>query len=281
MATVPPPKQLDPSASLAALYGSKLRRLRRRAGLTQPKLAAKVPISHSRIAQYELGKESPSQKVNARLDEILGADGELIDMWEAIENTPFPDWLQKYFEYEAKATAMHKYLAHHIPGLLQTETYARQVMGQAQPWLSEDELKVKVQGRLDRQKLLSRPDPPLLWSVLDESVLRRPVGGPAAMRDQLLHVLEAAKAPNVEVQVLPFTSGCYSIMGGSVTVLSFSAMPDMVYFEGDFFGRMVRDRVSVARHSHRYDLVHAAALAPSASIALIEQVVEEYDACAR
>ncbi|MER5782921.1 DUF5753 domain-containing protein [Streptomyces mobaraensis] len=279
MATVPAPKELDPSASLAALYGAKLRKLRRRARLSQRKLGAKVPISHSRIAQYELGKEVPSDKVNRRLDEILEADGDLIELLEHVKKAPVPDVPLKFFDLEAKAIAMHKYLAHHIPGLLQTATYAREVIACAQPWLSEKEVETRVAKRVGRRHLLAKPDPPLLWSVLDESVIRRPVGGPVTMRDQLLHVLEAVKAPNVEVQVLPFAAGCHPLMGGSLTMMSFASEPDLAYFEADLYGQVVKDRAAVAQHSHRYDLVHAAALPPGPSIALIEQLVEEYDAC--
>ncbi|MGI5337234.1 helix-turn-helix domain-containing protein [Streptomyces sp. CA-181903] len=276
---MPPPKQLDPFRSLPALYGSKLRRLRRRAGWTQRQLGGKVPIAHSRIAQFELGKEVPSKKVSDRLDELLGADGDLIELREYIERAPIPDWFRKYLEYEAKAIAMHKYLAHSIPGLLQTEAYARELMGRGQPWLSKGELDAKVAARLGRQKILRRADPPLLWVVLDEAVVRRPVGGPAVMRDQLLHVLDAAKAPSVEVQVLPFSAGCHSAMGGSLTLLSFRNAPRMAYLEGGLQGQLVRDGMTVARHSHRYDLVRAAALPIGPSIAMIERIVEEYDAC--
>ncbi|WP_312018644.1 helix-turn-helix transcriptional regulator [Streptomyces sp. I05A-00742] len=277
---MPAPKELDPLASLPALYGSKLRKLRLRAGLTQKQLGAKVPIAHSRIAQFELGKEVPHEDISTRLDELLGAEGELIALREHIKRAPVTDVFLKFFDFEAKATAMHKYMAHHVPGLLQTETYAREVIGSAQPWLSAEELAAKVATRMGRQRLLVKSDAPLLWSVLDESVIRRPVGGPAAMRDQLLRVLEAAKTPNVEVQVLPFGAGCHPLMGGSLTLLSFKNAPNMAYLEGDLYGHLVNDSAAVARHAHRYDLVHAAALHPDPSIAMIERLVEEYDKCA-
>ncbi|MBH1936414.1 helix-turn-helix transcriptional regulator [Streptomyces sp. AV19] len=277
---MPAPKGLDPSASLAALYGAKLRKLRIRAGWTQRELGDKVPIAHSRIAQFELGKEVPHPKVSDRLDELLGAGGDLKDLREAIEKAPYVDWAVKYIEYEAKAIAMHKYLSQSIPGLLQIEAYAREVIGHAQPWLTAVEIDLKVAARLDRQKLLARSDPPLLWAVLDEAVLRRPVGGPAVMREQLLRVLEAARKPKVEVQVLPFSAGGHASMGGSLTMLSFKARPDVAYLEGGALGELVRDRATVARHSHWYHSVHAMALPMGPSVKLIEQLAEDYGKCA-
>ncbi|MFK0115788.1 Scr1 family TA system antitoxin-like transcriptional regulator [Streptomyces sp. NPDC090994] len=277
---MPAPKDLDPSTSLAALYGKKLRKLRVQAGLTQRRLGALIPIAHSRIAQYELGKEIPSEKVNAKLDVILRADGDLVDLWDHIRRTPIPDWARKYVDYEAKANAMHKYMAHTVPGLLQTERYAREVLRLGQPWCTAEEIEESVAARLGRQALLRRARPPLLWVVLDESVIRRPVGGPVVMREQLAVVLEAAARPNIEVQLLPFAAGAHSALDGSLTLLSFASAPDVAYLEGGRSGELVEDRSMVARHSYCYDLLHAQALPPEASAVLIRQAMEEYETCA-
>jgi len=277
---VPAPKELDPSASLAALYGAKLRKLRARAGWTQRELGDKVPIAHSRIAQFELGKETPPEDVSAKLDELLTADGDLTDLWGHIKRTPYPDWARKFMEYEGQANAMHKYMAHSVPGLLQTEAYAREVLRLGQPWCTQEEIDEKVAARISRQDLLRCARPPLLWVVLDEAVIRRPVGGDAVMRDQLARVIEAAATPRVEVQVLAFESGGHSAMGGSLTLLSFENAPDVAYLEAGHSGELVEDRAMVARHSYRYDLVHARALPPEASTALIQQAMEDFGRCA-
>lgn len=276
---MPAPKELDPSASLASLYGAKLRKLRIRAGWTQRELGDKIPVHHSLIAKYELGNETPSKYISDLLDEILGADGDLSDLWVHVDRFPPTDAFRMYKEYEAKATAVHKYLAHTVPGLLQTESYAREVMRQALPWCTADEVEEKVAARLARKSILECPVPPLYWVVLDESVIRRPVGGPSVMREQLGHLLKVSEAPNVEVQVLPFAAGGHASMGESVTLLSFDSGPDMAYFEGVALTGLVRDRRAVARHSHRYHLVHAAALPPNASSTFIQEAMEEFDAC--
>ncbi|MEU1308701.1 helix-turn-helix transcriptional regulator [Streptomyces cinnamoneus] len=276
---MPAPKELDPSKSLAALYGAKLRKLRVRAGWTQRELGDKIPIAHSRIAQFELGKETPTRDVSDQLDKLLRADGDLSDLWGHLQRFPFPDSMRKHIECEAKATAIHKYLSHCVPGLLQTEAYAREVMRAGQPWCAADEIEEKVAARLARSRVLVKADPPLLWVVLDEAVIRRPIGGPSVIREQLAYLLEVSAAPNIELQVLPFAVGAHSALGGSLTLFSFDNAPDVVYLEGDVRGELVKDRRAVARHSHRYDLVHASALSPAASTDWLEKAMEEFGTC--
>ncbi|MGW1200761.1 helix-turn-helix domain-containing protein [Streptomyces sp. NPDC002536] len=254
-----------------------MRKLRIRAGWTQRQLGDMIPIAHSRIAQYELGNEIPTKDVSDQLDKLLGADGDLRDLWDHIKRFPPTDAYRKYKDYEARAAAIHKYLAHCVPGLLQTPAYARELMRHALPWCGPGEIEEKVAARMARQAVLARDVPPLLWAVLDEAVIRRWVGGAAVMREQLGRLLEAAASPNVEVQVLPFAAGCHAAMGGSVTVLSFDNSPDVVYLEGSpSLTGIVRDRREVAQHSYRYHLVHAAALSTTASIKHIEMAMEEF-----
>ncbi|MEV5506457.1 helix-turn-helix domain-containing protein [Streptomyces orinoci] len=276
--------KLDPSASLACLYGVKLRKLRLRVGWTQRQLASRVHTTHSRIAQYELGNEVPTEDVSKLLDEALDADGDLHDLWEHVEKGPVNNWrkpfpTERLRDYQAKSTVMRQYLAHCIPGLLQTEAYARELFLVGQPWCTADEIEQQVTYRMNRQTILTRPDPPLLWVVLDEAVVRRAVGTPMVMREQLERLIEAAKAPNIEVQILPFAAGGHPAMGGSMTLMSFEHGPDVVYLEGGSFGKLVTDKASVVRHCHKYGLLQAAALAPQESIPFLEQVVEELSAC--
>ncbi|MEU1824544.1 helix-turn-helix transcriptional regulator [Streptomyces abikoensis] len=274
---MPAPKELDPSSSLPALYGTKLRKLRERAGWTQKELAEKVFLSHSRIAQFELGKEIPAAEVSEMLDEVLGADGDLHDLWAHLQRLPPSDAFRKYKEYEAKATAIHQYQAHCVPGLLQTEAYAREIMSHALPWASAEEVDEWVAARIARSGVLGKEVPPLLWVVLDEAVIRRLVGGPSVMGAQMAHLLKMSREPHIEIQLLPYAAGTHAAMGGSLTVLSFGTAPDVVYLEGGLsLTAMVKDRKAVARHSHRYDLVHALALPPAESRRWIEKAMEEF-----
>ncbi len=277
---MPAPKELDPSGSLSALCGAKLRKLRIRAGLTQRELGVKVHLTHSRIAQFELGKETPPQDVADRLDQVLDADGDLSELCAHLQRFPPTDAYRKYKQYEAKAVALHMYLPQCVPGLLQTEAYARELMRQALPWCTAEEIEERVAARLARRGVLTKENPPLLWAVLDEAVIRRPVGGPFAMREQLAHLLQSCGALNIELQVLPFSSGCHAAMGGSVTVMAFRNAPDLVYLEGGpGLTEMVSDRRKVAEQSRMYHRVHAAALPPAATVEWLEKAIEEYDRC--
>ncbi|WP_372409033.1 helix-turn-helix transcriptional regulator [Streptomyces luteireticuli] len=255
-----------------------MRKRRLRAGWTQRELGEKVHLSHGRIAQIELGNEVPAEDVSKRLDEVLGAEGELHELWMHVERIPLKGWMQNYIDCEARAVAMHKYLAYWLPGLLQTEAYARELMSAYYPWYSPDEIQKQVERRLARQSILTRPEPPFLWMVLDEAILRRPVGGPAVMYEQLARLVNSAQAPNVKVQVLPFAVGVHAALGCSLTLLAFERGPDVAYLEGSDTGSLVRDRASVLRYSHRYDHVHAAALPPDDSIALLERTMKEFSA---
>ena len=273
---MPAPKKLDPSASLTALYGAKLRKLRLRAGWTQRELGARVHLAHSRIAQFELGKETPAEEISQALDAVLKADGDLHDLWTHARRTPFPDWARKLVEYQTKATAIHHYTAHVIPGLLQTRAYALELLRFGMPWCRDTELEEQVAARLNRQRLLQRPSPPLLWVILDEAVLRRPVGGPAVMREQLAQVLACSEQPHIQVQVLPFSAGTHSALGGSLMLLSFEKTGDVAYLEGAASGELVEDSTRVAQHSYRFDIVQSLALPPAASTVLIREAMESY-----
>ncbi|MGW0560158.1 helix-turn-helix domain-containing protein [Streptomyces sp. NPDC003016] len=277
---MPAPKELDPSTSLAALYGAKLRKFRLRAGWTQRELGDQVPIAHNRIAQFELGKETPPEDIDRKLDELLGADGDLTDLWGHVKRTPFPDWVRTFMAYEARAARMFKYMAHAVPGLLQTEAYARALLRISRPRDTDAQVEVLVAARLERQAILAGGSPPLLWCILDEAVICRPVGGPAVMRDQLDHLLRMARTPHVVVQVLPFDKGEHPVMGGSLTLLGFDRRPDVAYMESSHSGQLVEASEGVAEYALAYDLLQAKALPPDESLAVIRSVREGYSGCA-
>ncbi len=236
---MPAPKELDPSSSLAALYGAKLRKLRSRAGWTQRELGDKVPVAHSRIAQFELGNETPPRDVSAKLDELLGADGDLTDLWEHVRRTPFPDWARAFVAYESRAKRMRKF-SQMIPGLAQTEAYARAVLRSGQIY-DDGDPEVKVAARLDRQAILERPDPPWVWMVLDEAVLHRVVGSRSVMREQLARLRPWRADLACHMQILPFENADPAAMGRSSTLLLLPDGHEVAYEEGIISGRSSRN----------------------------------------
>jgi transcriptional regulator with XRE-family HTH domain len=279
------PKELDPTVSLAALLGKKVRKHRERLGWTQREVGNRLNYSHNRIAQVELGTDPPTWDMCVALDAVLGANGELTELWEHMvrerAREDFPDWVQKYVLLEAKATKIYRYSPQIVPGLLQTEAYARAALRKGLPRAPQEEIEEKVAARMSRQRLLRKAPPPLLWAVLDEAVIRRPVGGPHTMHDQLARIVEAAHAPDVTVQVMPFDRGEYAIMGGSLTLLSFADGPDMAYLEGIGPGVLVEQPDQVTEHSLTYDLAQVQALPPDDSLALIKTAMEECYTCTR
>ncbi|MEU2855132.1 helix-turn-helix transcriptional regulator [Streptomyces syringium] len=275
---MPAPKELDPTTSIAALYGNKVRKLRLRAGWTQRELGEKVHVTHSRIAKIELGTESPPRQLSNALDEALGADGDLCDLWPHIGHTPmFPYWSGQFFKYEAKATRIHTF-SQMVPGVAQTEEFMRALFG-AWQYDTVSDLEEKVSIRLGRQARLDAPNPPWLWIILDEAVLYRVVGGHAVMGRQLAHLLALTERPRVHVQVLPYESAEPITMGGSMTILTLPTRDEVMYLEGIRSGGIVEEPEDVAKYMAAYDRMQASALSPAASAALIRKTMEEHYPC--
>ncbi len=276
---MPAPKELDPSASLAALYGMKVRKLRLRAGWTQRELGEKVHVTHSRIAKIETGVESLPRQLSDALDEVLGADGDLSELWEHLGYTPpYPNWSRRFFEYESKATRMHKY-SQIVPGLAQTEEYVR-AMFRAGEIYGVGDMESMVATRLGRQAILDAPSPPWLWIILDEAAILRIIGNRKVMREQLAHLLALAERPRIHVQVLPFDNTDPAAVPGSLTLLTLPKGGEVVYTEGIRAGDLIDEPEEVAKYAAVYDRVQANALSPSASADLIRKVMEEHYPCA-
>ncbi|MEU1666030.1 helix-turn-helix transcriptional regulator [Streptomyces sparsogenes] len=260
---------------MAALFGSRVRKLRMAAGLTQAELGAKAHVVASRITQIEraLGAK-PTFELTQVLDTILGADNLLIDMWPYVYREAFPDWSRAFMAYSQRAVSIRQYAAHVVPGLLQTEDYARAVLSLDILLSSEEQLEERVTARLSRQKRLDSQDRPELWVVLDEAVLRRPVGGEAIMRTQLAQLLKAARERHITVQVLPFDHGEHEQMGGSLTVLTLPDGTEVAYKEGADFGQLFEEPSDVERLAVTYDRLRAVSLPPFMSLDMIRSVME-------
>ncbi len=267
---------IDPSTSMAALFGSRVRRLRTAAGLTQAELGAAVHVVSTRITQIERASGArPTRELARALDAALVADELLVELWPYVYREAFPDWSRKFMTYSERAVVIRQYAAHVVPGLLQTEDYARAVLSVGRTLGSKEQLEERVTARLGRQERLNASDRPELWVVLDEAVLRRPVGGPEVMREQLERLLDAAAERQVTVQVLPFDQGEHDVMGGSLTVLTMPDDSEAAYTEGAHYGQLVEDPDEVRSFALTYDRLRAAALPPLMSLDMIRSVMED------
>ncbi|OSP43680.1 transcriptional regulator [Streptomyces sp. 13-12-16] len=261
---------------MAALFGTRVRRLRTAAGLTQAELGARTHVVGTRITQIERASGAkPTLELARALDAALGAEDLLVELWPYVYREAFPDWSRKFMEYAERAVDVREYAAHVVPGLLQTEAYARAVLKVGRTLASEEQLEERVNARMGRQKRLGTPDRPELWVVLDEAVIRRPVGGWPVMCEQLEWLLGTAKEFHTTVQVLPFDQGEHEVMGGSLTVLTLSDGSEVAYAEGAHYGQLIEDPDEVRRFSLTYDRLRAAALPPLMSLDMIRSVRED------
>ncbi|MFD3324824.1 Scr1 family TA system antitoxin-like transcriptional regulator [Streptomyces sp. NPDC058701] len=264
-------RDLDPGASPLDYYGSELRRLREEAGLKQGQLGEIVFCTASLVGQVETARKVPTRDFSERVDAALGTGGVFSRLAGLVLRSQLPTWFQAYAEMEAKAAYISTFQAQLVYGLLQTPEYARAVLGVR----NEERLDARVAARMERQRILDRENPPLMWVVLSEAVLHQEVGGRAVMRNQLAHLLALRRREWVKVQILPFEAGSHAGLMGSFTVLRFDDDPDLVYTEDFVQGHMTANPVALREGSLRYDHLQAAALSLEDSAALIARVLEE------
>ncbi|XQE83881.1 helix-turn-helix domain-containing protein [Streptomyces microflavus] len=260
---------------MAALFGTRVRKLREAAGLTQTEVGARTHVVGSRITQIERATGAkPTLELTRALDRELVADDLLIDLWPYVYREAYPDWSQAFIAYSARAAVIREYSSHAVPGLLQAPEYARALLSMGHSLRDAEHLEERVAARLDRQVRLTGPDRPELWIILDEAVLRRPVGGSAVMRGQLEKLLRMAEEPNITVQVLPFDQGAHGALASSLTVLVLPDGTQVAYTEGAHHGQLTEEPEEVERFVLTYDHLRAMALPPLMSLDLIRSVLE-------
>ncbi|MDF3300778.1 helix-turn-helix domain-containing protein [Streptomyces tropicalis] len=263
---------------MAALFGVRVRRLRTAAGLTQAELGAMTHVVSTRITQIERASGArPTLELARALDAALGADDLLVELWPYVYREAFPDWSRAFIAHSERAVSIREYAAHVVPGLLQTREYARAVLSVGLTLSGDDQLEERLTVRMTRQERLRSSDRPELWVVLDEAVLRRPIGGREAMRAQLEVLLNTASEHHVTVQVLPFDQGEHDAMGGSLTVLTLPDGSEVAYTEGAHYGQLVEDPAEVGRFTVTYDRLRANALPPLMSLDMIRSAMEGYN----
>ncbi|MFF8269212.1 helix-turn-helix transcriptional regulator [Streptomyces sp. NPDC016562] len=262
---------LDPSASPLDYYAYELRRLREAAGLKQAQLGEIIYCTGSLVGMIENTKRVPTRDFSERVDAALGTDGHFSRLVGLVLRSQLPTWFQAFAEMEARAAYLSTYQAQLVDGLLQTEPYARAVL---RVW-NEENLDARVAARMERQRILDRENPPLMWVVLSEAVLHQEIGGREVMRNQLAHLLAQQKRQWVQVQILPFDAGAHAGQPGSFSLLRLEDEHDLVYTEDFVQGHMTANPQALKEGSLRYDHLQAAALSVEKSAALIARVMEE------
>ncbi|GAA2459158.1 helix-turn-helix transcriptional regulator [Streptomyces mauvecolor] len=256
-------------------YGEWLRQQREAAGLTQQALAEKAFMTRSHIAHIEAGRRIPSKDDARRLDMALGT-GDVLSSFLPGDDSAIADHFAAARHLEQQATMIREFALSHVPGILQTEPYMRAVLRNVFPPWSADECDRIVVTRLERSKILDNPDTPVVWALLDEAVLRRPVGGPDVMAQQLMHVVQLAESDRVRVHVMPFALGPHPLMQSMLTLMWFEDQPPAAYSEGLRMGKVHDSPAVVEQLQGAYDLALSDALPLKESLALIRATAKDY-----
>jgi transcriptional regulator with XRE-family HTH domain len=266
--------------------GAELRRRRESAGVTIESVADKMECSASKISRIETGHTSATPRDVRDMLGIYGVAGdECEELVQIAREARQKGWWHPYSTVltgayvglEAAAESIRAYEQQVVPGLLQTEDYARAMIRAARPDITASEVERRVSVRMARQSLLTQDDRIDLWVVLDEAVVSRPVGGDAVMRAQLHRLVEAADLPNVTIQVLSFEAGAHAGMDGTFAILDFPEPgdPDVVFAENATGGLFLEKNDELRKYIFIFDHIRAAALRPEESVALIMKLAEE------
>lgn len=264
------------------VFGAELRHYRTKARLPQEQLGARVYCSGDLIGKIETGQRAPTEEFAAACDAVPelatgGALSRLRDLLrDHLKQRAYPGWFHRWPDKEAEATTLRWFEPLLVPGLLQTEDYARAVF-RTRVGATDDEISEMVASRMERQAILERGAPPVLWVVLDEGVLRRPVGGDHVMCEQLGVLMDAARRPNVVVQVIPAGVGTHEGLRGGAFILAESGnAPSAAYQDTAVRGQVIEDTDDIRDLMVLWDTLKAEALPRVASLELMEAVAKTW-----
>ena len=274
------------------ILGNQLHRFREAAGISPDRAGYEIRSSRSKISRMENGRVGFKERDVADLLDLYGITDEetragLMTLarqanapgwWSKYGGDIMTDWFEEYLGLEAAASVIRAFELQFVHGLFQTEAYARAVTMLGGAPASAEEIDRRVGLRLKRQDLLTRPHPPQVWSVMDESALRRLVGGRAVMRDQLKRLIAVAELRHVTVQVVPFDRGGHSAAGGSFTVLRFGEedVPDVVYMEQLTSALYLDKREDVDHYLEVMNCLATEALSPAETLDFIAKATAEF-----
>src|SRR6266516_1604316 len=265
----------DPSSSPLAFFAAELKRLRGAAEMTQEALADAIVYSPSTVAAIETCRLMPSKEFAEKADKALGANGHFQRLQDLVEQTSVLPWFRDLVETERKAVSVQTYESYIVPGLLQTESYARLAVSATRPRLPDADVDRAVILRMTRQGILDQDDPPRLWAIVDESALRREVGGRKVMKEQCDHLLSVGQRPHIAIQIIPDAKGATCAYGQQFMVLTFDKRPPMAYLEDMRSARYVRERDEVGTYSMTFDYLRSNALDDQQSADLIRGYRDE------
>lgn len=260
---------------MSTTYGEWLKAQREAAGLTQQELANAAIMTRSHIAHIEAGRRVPSKEDARRLDRALGT-GDVLSSFLPDDDAAVADYFEAARLLEQQATMIREFALSFMPGILQTEGYARAVLGTSFPPVSEEERDRLVVTRLERAKILDAPVSPVVWALIDEAVLRRVVGSADIMAAQIMHLVRLVERGRVRVHVMPYGVGAYQLLQSMLTLMWFEDQPPLAYSEGLQVGKVHDSPSVVTRLQGAYDLALSDALPLKESLAMLLATAEDY-----
>jgi transcriptional regulator with XRE-family HTH domain len=278
---MPAPKDIDGSASVPAFYGKELRWKREAAGKTLAETADGSFFSPTYLSEIERGTRRMPLDLARHVDRVLRTDGFFERRCEDVRKArqgAHAAYFAPIAESEKRARTIERWSNALIPGLLQTEAYARAVIHSTQPLELPEEVDAKVAARMQRARLLDNPKKPEYWVVLHECLVRGPdLLLPATeMAEQLDAIAALAKSRRVVTQILPWNAATRPFTELSMMFMEFDDEPSLMYTEGPYHGQIVDDPALVKQYHKAYDRLRAAALSPEVSLSLIDEAAEDY-----
>ncbi|MFI8502805.1 Scr1 family TA system antitoxin-like transcriptional regulator [Streptomyces sp. NPDC085524] len=265
----------DSGTAFLRCFGRQMKLAREGAGLTQTELGDRVGYGEGLVASVEQGRRIPKPEMIDAVDDAVGAGGMLRAMKEEVARARYPGFFRDAARLEADAVELHVYANHAVPGLLQTEEYARAVFAMWRPLLSKEIIEQRLAARLARQAIFSRKAAPLMSFVIEESVLRRPIGGPDVLRGQIEHLLLIGHQRNVEMQVMPTDRDEHAGLAGPFTLIHTKERRRIAYTEVQSDSRLHTEPKKVQDLEATYGIIRAQALTPRESLVFIEKLLGE------
>lgn len=263
-------------ASAMAKFAHQLRGWRAKREWSQSQLARQLGYSDALVSQVERERKPPSAEFAARCDDVFDTPATFTDLQELVAREAWPSYFAPVIDAEVRATQIHEWEQRVMPGLLQTEDYARSVIKAGQPRISPDDLERKVASRLERQAIFTRETGrPMYWAVIHEGVLRHVIGSPQVMQAQLSRLIDAADSPDIIIQVLPYSASDHPGTDGPILVFDFAAAPSSAYTECNGGGMIIEQAEQVTALMTSMNLIRAAALSPRESRQYIAKIRDE------
>lgn len=256
---------------------TQLRAWRQRSGWSQAELADKLLCSDSLVSGVETMNKTPTLDFAKRADQAFDLPGTFVVLHELVSREAWPSYFAPVIDFETRAARIHEWELRVIPGMLQTEGYARSVISAGKPRLGPDGLDRLVTSRIERQRILTRDEPPMYWAVLHEGTLRHLVGGRAVMAGQLGKIIDIGRLPDAVIQVLPFSASDHPGADGPISVFDFADDASVGYTECKGGGMIVESAAQVAELMTTVNLIRAVSLPPRESMNLIMQIRSEID----